>query len=49
MAIIAGFTVVDVAVNLSLVRLPPLLSPFYCYLLSLLLLLCLLLPVLTAK
>jgi hypothetical protein len=63
MAVIAGFGVVDVAANLGLVRVPPLLSPFlrllavaaaallhqlYCYLLSLLLLLCLLPPVLPA-
>jgi hypothetical protein len=63
MAPIAGFGVVHVAA-LSLVRVPPLLSPFprllavaaavlphqlYYYLLSLLLLSCLLPPVLTAK
>jgi hypothetical protein len=63
MAAIAGFGVLDIAANLTLVRVPPLLSPFprllavaavvflpqlYCYLLSLLLLLCLLPRVLTA-
>jgi hypothetical protein len=61
MVAITGFRVVGVAANLSLVQVPPLLFPFlrvlavvlphqlYCHLLSLLLLLCLLPPVLTAE
>jgi len=55
MTAITGFGVLDIAANFSLVRLPPLLSPFLwlphqlCHLLSPLLLLCPLPPALPAK